>query len=159
MGTGAKRTVSLRAIIGHPYLDRAVVELYTDRKVGHDAGDLSKDQAADLVDPAALCECTDLIISVDASLVHLASALGRRTRTLLLFFMPDWPYLGWGRFSMVSKFEIIPSIRDWRLRRRVIRLAEICGSDSRRAVDKSLFDPQRLANFSHGLEAQRSFFA
>ena len=85
-GTGAKRTVSLRAIIGHPYLDRAVVELYTDRKVGHDAGDLSKDQAADLVDPAALCECTDLIISVDASLVHLASALGRRTRTLLLFF-------------------------------------------------------------------------
>jgi tetratricopeptide (TPR) repeat protein len=48
--------------------------------------------AADFTDTAALCECMDLIISVDTSLVHLAGALGRPT-WVLLPFMPDWRWL------------------------------------------------------------------
>jgi hypothetical protein len=88
-GTGPKRKVSLRAIIEHSYLDRAVVEIYTDWKVGRNAGDLCKDHAADFVDTAALCECMDLIISVDTSLLHLAGALGKPTWALLPF-ISDW---------------------------------------------------------------------
>jgi 2,4-diaminopentanoate dehydrogenase len=39
-GTGAKGKVALRAIIEHPSLDLVAVKVYTDRKVGQDAGDL-----------------------------------------------------------------------------------------------------------------------
>jgi tetratricopeptide (TPR) repeat protein len=48
-----------------------------------------KDYSVDFLDTAALCECMDLIISVDTSLVHLAGALGRPT-WVLLPFVPDW---------------------------------------------------------------------
>lgn len=48
-----------------------------------------KDYAADFVDTAALCECMDLIISVDTSLLHLAGALGKPTWALLPF-ISDW---------------------------------------------------------------------
>lgn len=53
------------------------------------ASNFIENYAADFVDTAALCECMDLIISVDTSLVHLAGALGRPTWALLPF-MPDW---------------------------------------------------------------------
>ena len=43
-------------------------------------------------DTAALCECLDLVISVDTSAAHLSGSLGRRT-WLLLPFHPDWRWL------------------------------------------------------------------
>jgi tetratricopeptide (TPR) repeat protein len=41
---------------------------------------------------AALCECLDLVISVDTSLAHLSAALGKTT-WILLPFNPDWRWL------------------------------------------------------------------
>jgi hypothetical protein len=46
----------------------------------------------DFSDTAALCECLDLVISVDTSAAHLSGSLGRRT-WLLLPFHPDWRWL------------------------------------------------------------------
>jgi Tfp pilus assembly protein PilF len=53
------------------------------------------DPADDLTDfgaTAALCECLDLVISVDTSVAHLGSALGRPT-WILLPFNADWRWL------------------------------------------------------------------
>jgi len=41
---------------------------------------------------AALCDCLDLLISVDTSLAHLGGALGKKT-WILLPFNPDWRWL------------------------------------------------------------------
>ena len=41
---------------------------------------------------AALCECMDLVLSVDTSLLHLSGALGKRT-WLLLSHVPDWRWM------------------------------------------------------------------
>ena len=41
---------------------------------------------------AAVCECMDLIISVDTSIAHLSGALGKRT-WLLLAFNSDWRWM------------------------------------------------------------------
>lgn len=46
----------------------------------------------DFTDTAALCDCMDLVISVDTSLAHLSGALGRPT-WVLLPEMPDWRWL------------------------------------------------------------------
>ena len=46
----------------------------------------------DFSDTAALCECLDLVISVDTSVAHLNAALGRPT-WILLPFHPDWRWL------------------------------------------------------------------
>jgi tetratricopeptide (TPR) repeat protein len=46
----------------------------------------------DFSDTAALCECLDLVISMDTSLVHLNGALGRKT-WVLLPFDNDWRWL------------------------------------------------------------------
>jgi hypothetical protein len=46
----------------------------------------------DFSDTAALCECLDLVISVDTSVAHLSAALGRET-WILLPFVPDWRWL------------------------------------------------------------------
>ena len=43
----------------------------------------------DFSDTAALCDCLDLVISVDTSVAHLAGALGRPTWILLPWY-PDW---------------------------------------------------------------------
>jgi hypothetical protein len=50
------------------------------------------DDLLDFVNTAALCECMDVVISVDTSLAHLSGALGRRT-WVLLPFNPDWRWL------------------------------------------------------------------
>jgi tetratricopeptide (TPR) repeat protein len=46
----------------------------------------------DFGDTAALCECMDLVISIDTSVAHLCGALGKRT-WVLLPFNPDWRWL------------------------------------------------------------------
>jgi hypothetical protein len=46
----------------------------------------------DFSDTAALCDCLDLIISVDTSVAHLSGALGKRT-WILLPYVPDWRWL------------------------------------------------------------------
>jgi hypothetical protein len=50
------------------------------------------DDLLDFVNTAALCECMDVVISVDTSLAHLSGALGQRT-WVLLPFNPDWRWL------------------------------------------------------------------
>jgi ADP-heptose:LPS heptosyltransferase len=46
----------------------------------------------DFTDTAALLSCVDLVISLDTSVAHLASALGKET-WLLLQSVPDWRWL------------------------------------------------------------------
>jgi Flp pilus assembly protein TadD len=41
---------------------------------------------------AALCECLDLVVSIDTSVAHLSGALGQKT-WILLAFNPDWRWL------------------------------------------------------------------
>jgi ADP-heptose:LPS heptosyltransferase len=50
------------------------------------------DDLLDFVNTAALCECMDVVISVDTSLAHLSGALGQRT-WVLLPFTPDWRWM------------------------------------------------------------------
>jgi tetratricopeptide (TPR) repeat protein len=50
------------------------------------------DELHDFGDTAALCDCMDLIIGVDTSVVHLGGALGRPT-WVLLPYDPDWRWL------------------------------------------------------------------
>jgi tetratricopeptide (TPR) repeat protein len=50
------------------------------------------DAQKDFSDAAALCECMDLVISVDTSIAHLSGALGKET-WILLPFSPDWRWL------------------------------------------------------------------
>jgi hypothetical protein len=50
------------------------------------------DELDDFGDTAALCECMDLIISIDTSVAHLGGALGKPT-WILLPFNPDWRWL------------------------------------------------------------------
>jgi tetratricopeptide (TPR) repeat protein len=49
-------------------------------------------ELADFTDTAALCECLDLVISVDTSVAHLSAGLGRPT-WILLPFNADWRWL------------------------------------------------------------------
>jgi len=50
------------------------------------------DEQADFSDAAALCECMDVVISVDTSVAHLSGALGVETYVLLPF-NADWRWL------------------------------------------------------------------
>ncbi len=49
--------------------------------------------AANFSDTAAVCECLDLVISVDTSIAHLSAALGKRTWILLPRMSTDWRWL------------------------------------------------------------------
>jgi hypothetical protein len=51
-----------------------------------------EDALLDFENTAALCECLDLVLTVDTSLAHLAGALGRRT-WVLLAHIPDFRWL------------------------------------------------------------------
>jgi hypothetical protein len=46
----------------------------------------------DFSDTAALCQCMDLVISVDTSVAHLSGAIGKKT-WVLLPFSPDWRWM------------------------------------------------------------------
>jgi tetratricopeptide (TPR) repeat protein len=46
----------------------------------------------DFSDTAALCDCMDLVVSIDTSVAHLGGALGKRT-FILLQFSPAWRWL------------------------------------------------------------------
>lgn len=46
----------------------------------------------DFTNTAALCECMDIVISVDTSVAHLSAALGQRT-WVLLPAVPDWRWM------------------------------------------------------------------
>jgi ADP-heptose:LPS heptosyltransferase len=46
----------------------------------------------DFTETAAVCECLDLVISVDTSVAHLSAALGKLT-WILLPFSPDCRWL------------------------------------------------------------------
>jgi len=50
------------------------------------------DNLLDFENTAALCECMDVVVSVDTSIAHLGGALGRPT-WVLLPFTPDWRWL------------------------------------------------------------------
>ena len=50
------------------------------------------DELLDFASTAALCDCMDLVISVDTSIAHLSAALGRRT-WVPLAQTPDWRWL------------------------------------------------------------------
>jgi tetratricopeptide (TPR) repeat protein len=46
----------------------------------------------DFTNNAALCECMDIVVSVDTSVAHLSAALGQRT-WVLLPAVPDWRWM------------------------------------------------------------------
>ena len=50
------------------------------------------DDLLDFANTAALCECLDLVVSVDTSIAHLSGALGRPT-WVPLAFIPDWRWM------------------------------------------------------------------
>jgi tetratricopeptide (TPR) repeat protein len=50
------------------------------------------EQQSDFADAAAICECMDLVISVDTSLAHLSASLGKAT-WMLLSYTSDWRWL------------------------------------------------------------------
>jgi hypothetical protein len=50
------------------------------------------EEQQDFSDAAALCECMDLVLSVDTSVAHLSAALGRET-WVMLPFSADWRWL------------------------------------------------------------------
>jgi hypothetical protein len=54
--------------------------------------DFGPSQELDFVETAALCECVDLVISVDTSIAHLSAAMGQKT-WILLPFNPDCRWL------------------------------------------------------------------
>jgi tetratricopeptide (TPR) repeat protein len=72
-------------------------------------------QELDFENTAALCECLDLVISVDTSLAHLSAALGRET-WVLLPFNPDWRWLlsrADSPWYPTAKLYRQPAIGDW----------------------------------------------
>jgi hypothetical protein len=50
------------------------------------------DELLDFPNTAGLCECLDVVVTVDTSLAHLSGALGQRT-WLLLPSAPDWRWM------------------------------------------------------------------
>jgi hypothetical protein len=94
-----RRSVPLQMLLGHlprrfeyvslqkhvDALDAAV--LREDPRVASFA-----DQLHDFSDTAALCQCMDIVVSIDTSVAHLSAALGKPT-LVLLQYSPAWRWL------------------------------------------------------------------
>jgi TPR repeat/Tetratricopeptide repeat/Glycosyltransferase family 9 (heptosyltransferase) len=78
---------------GYQYVSLQKDVRATDRPVLDSAGivDVSREMH-DFSDTAALCDCLDVVISVDTSVAHLSAALGRPT-WILLAALPDWRWM------------------------------------------------------------------
>jgi hypothetical protein len=92
-----KRSIGLADLIRHLPAGPLYVSLHkdvseTDRQLLQSSQILQFDDDMDFSGTAALCECLDLVISVDTSLAHLSGALGKNT-WILLPFVPDWRWL------------------------------------------------------------------
>jgi hypothetical protein len=94
----ANRSLPLQKLSPLLDLDVAFISLQKDPRP-HDKAQLEKTDIVDLTaeitdfaDTAALMSCLDLVITVDTSVAHLASALGRPT-WILLPQRPDWRWL------------------------------------------------------------------
>jgi tetratricopeptide (TPR) repeat protein len=92
------RSVQLQKLLCLLDLDVAFVSLQKDPRPD-DRAHLEKTGIVDLTayltdfsETAALMSCLDLVITVDTSVAHLASALGRPT-WILLPYTPDWRWL------------------------------------------------------------------
>ncbi|HEY2679088.1 MAG TPA: tetratricopeptide repeat protein [Steroidobacteraceae bacterium] len=94
------RSVVLRQLIDHLPTHLQYVTLQTEvrerdepaLRAGGQVLNLSGELDFYFDDTAALCDCLDLVISVDTSLAHLSGALGKET-WLLLSFVSDWRWL------------------------------------------------------------------
>ena len=91
----------------------------------------------DFGDTAALCECLDLVLTVDSSVAHLSGALARPT-LLLLPFAPDWRWLlGRDDSPWYPSFRLLrqETPGDWKgvLRRAAEELCARCTGRSSRA--------------------------
>ncbi|HSZ08702.1 MAG TPA: tetratricopeptide repeat protein [Steroidobacteraceae bacterium] len=93
-----KRSLTLAQFLPHlpsgfqyVSLQKELTEL-EQRTVAAHSVDFSLWQELNFVETAALCECLDLVISVDTSVAHLSAALGRKT-WILLPFNPDCRWL------------------------------------------------------------------
>ena len=93
------RRISLAELVPHlppqfqyVCLQRDVRE--ADQKVLHQHPEILNfaDELTDFADTAALCDCMDVVISVDTSSAHLSAALGKPT-WILLSASPDWRWL------------------------------------------------------------------
>jgi tetratricopeptide (TPR) repeat protein len=94
----ARRNVELASWLPHLPREFEYVRLQTQvRDADQEVLDSSEvissyDLSSGFANAAALCECLDLIISVDTSLAHLSGALGLKT-WVLLARLPDWRWL------------------------------------------------------------------
>ncbi len=94
-----RRSIPLADLVAHLPSEFQYFRLQKDvREVDRAALDSSPfiasfdDDSLDFVNTAALCECMDVVISVDTSLAHLSGALGQKT-WVLLPFSPDWRWM------------------------------------------------------------------
>jgi tetratricopeptide (TPR) repeat protein len=94
-----RRSIALHDVLAQLPRDFQYVSLQTEVReadleaLEHHDGILHfADELRDFGETAALCECLDLVISVDTSAAHLSGALGKRT-WLLLPVNPDWRWL------------------------------------------------------------------
>jgi tetratricopeptide (TPR) repeat protein len=98
-GTNRKRHFALSSLL--PYLSRDFHYYCLQKEVtAADHETLAntswifqfQDLLKDFSDTAALCECMDLVISVDTSVAHMSCALGKKT-WVLLAYVADWRWL------------------------------------------------------------------
>jgi tetratricopeptide (TPR) repeat protein len=87
----SRRSLALAQLLSHLPAGYRYLSLQKDlneperRIVAAHALDFSQSQDMNFAETAALCECLDLVISVDTSVAHLSAALGQKTWILLPF--------------------------------------------------------------------------
>jgi tetratricopeptide (TPR) repeat protein len=94
-----KRSVSLAELLPHlpagfQYwsLQRELTESERALAAAYAAAEFKSEEDMNFVETAALCECLDLVISVDTSIAHLSAALGQKT-WILVPHNPDCRWL------------------------------------------------------------------